>query len=337
MKRFVSREVCDALPGFVGLREFFRRLGDQFEPIALDDDQQDFYIKKIEELRGFPEDLFFNMKWAWRIDPHFREARRYPNGVTMVRIGVGMIVCGTGLARDTQNLLMAFDANDRLLHYTVLAGSGKLEKGVKVYTCRDAVGVAEEYDSFDAAERFVRTMDKDDFFVIEDVAFPRQYLQALAGMEGGKLVYAVEYCLENFVLHFTLPHHVDADGVLKLLSVLKNEGFASLQDAAAWKQLNVEGYWDSNGKDVEVDVGILAHIYRTEIVKGDDAAQEMREIFDLRTEDEKPLSVKVSYGSSEEMRAELFELAKDAKFTDGQRKRIALYIYMMLRDEQGLD
>ena len=327
------KTVSEALPKFVGLKEFFRRLGRKFTPVKLDDESIRFYCEKIRELKGFPEDYFFNIKWAWCADPHFREARKYASSLTMVRIGVGMIGPGLGLVRDSQNLLMAFGKTGRLLFYTLICGNGKFEKGVEVYGDHDW-GYAEVRGiGFETAKDFVKTMVNDDFLVLKDTAHPWQYFQALAGTEeDGRITFAVEYSFEDFVFQFELPEHIGREELLQLITILEQEGFAGLQEAGEWWQVDVEGYWKYHLKRIDVDVGLLAHIYQREALQHYEVAAWPQEAYNTRTKGEKSLVVYVNYGTREKMLQALSAAARDEmRFTPAQQLRIKTYIELERR------
>ena len=77
-----------ALPGFVGLREFFRRLPTSFEAVPVETVDIERFRRGILAIRGTPRDYAEIAVWAWFATAKAHEVRRYSDGTWYVRFGV---------------------------------------------------------------------------------------------------------------------------------------------------------------------------------------------------------------------------------------------------------
>ena len=84
----MGERIETALPGFVGVREFFRRTGSTFETVPLGDVDAEIFRRGILAIHGTPRDYLEVQVWAWFATAKVREARRYPDGTWLVRFGV---------------------------------------------------------------------------------------------------------------------------------------------------------------------------------------------------------------------------------------------------------
>jgi len=257
----MKRKIDKALPGFVGVREFFRRLGTSFEPVRLGDDEAKRMRAKIMTIRGTPKDCVESAVRAWTASARVLEARRYPSNTTYVRFGVREVDCNTLNLDDCERqLLVAFDGDGRVMFYSLIHERGLVENVKLDVSSDDFVANNPGLDDWQLAEKYVGEMAYDEFFVISDRKENYQFFQALAcrADKDGARLYKVEYCLIGFSWHFCTADYVYADELVRLVRVLRDGGFPALQDAAEWRQMDAAGYWKTHNRGVYVDEWLTA-------------------------------------------------------------------------------
>ena len=121
------RSIETALPGFVGLREFFRRLPTSFETVPVETADIERFRKGILEIHGTPRDYAETAVWAWFATAKAHEVRRYSDGTWYVRFGVREISQAC-LSEAERQLSLAFDADANMKFYTLIDGSGILDE-----------------------------------------------------------------------------------------------------------------------------------------------------------------------------------------------------------------
>ena len=119
----MKQRIESALPGFLGVREFFRRLGTSFESVPLETVDIDRFRKGILAISGNPRDYLEASVWAWFATAKAHEVRRYSDGTWYVRFGVREISQAC-LSEAERQLSLAFDADANMKFYTLIDGSG---------------------------------------------------------------------------------------------------------------------------------------------------------------------------------------------------------------------
>jgi len=241
----MKRRIADALPRFLGLNDFFRKLPGKFVPVRADNAQRERLVACIGKIKGFPADVVGAATAAWMESAKLREIRKYDNGTLMARFEVQRR-SGTDphepLEPELMELLLAVDQNIRLKHYTMVYGTGKMADGIKVTMVqqhRKPYKTRYSESWFDVAS-FIDRMDDDDYFIIEDVRYHRYFFQAACHRKGRALVFQTEYAIYDWSWQFCMARRPRADCLKRLVRLLETGGMAAIQDAVSWRQMNID-------------------------------------------------------------------------------------------------
>ena len=327
------RSIETALPGFVGLREFFRRLPTSFETVPVETADIERFRKGILEIHGTPRDYAETAVWAWFATAKAHEVRRYSDGTWYVRFGVREI-CRARLSEAERQLSLAFDAAVNMKFYTLIDGSGVPDEDSDVeFQYSDIEG--EELpdagrDGWGRLHRYIQTMQsdiaEDDFFIVSDRHRSGSYLQAIAARQGDQLRYHVEYCLECYVWHFAMNELVSRKELERLVEVFRTGGYPALQDAAEWRCVDSDEIFRAHGKAVCIDEWLMAAGMRAEAEGDKVLAERCRRCFGTGRGRRRPLSVHINFNSPETQIDEVLEHANSkSAYTQRERQRIHLY------------
>jgi len=319
-----------ALPGFVGLREFFRRLKSPFEPVPVDTTDIGRFRRGILSIHGTPRDDVETSTWVWFATAKAHEARRYSDGTWLVRFGVREVYGDCSMFPKERQLIMAFDGDANMKFYTLVDGTGLTDdednlefKFSKYY---DDKHPRQEADGWASLHKYIQTMDKDDFFIVSKKGC-QSFFQAIGERHDGNLTFLVEYNLNCYVWHFTAESNVSREGLVQLVDALKDGGFPALQDAADWRQIDVERHWRHYRKTVCIDQWLKAAEMRAQ-AEGDTAtAERCLGLLKISEDGREPLSIAVDVESATSELEQIRRLSCDADlFTAAERKRITEFL-----------
>ena len=322
-----------ALPGFVGLREFFRRLPASFEVVPVETADIKRFRRGILAINGRPRDYAETAVWAWFATAKAHEVRRYSDGTWFVRFGVREI-CDARLSEVERQLSLVFDVDANMKFYTLIDGSGVPDEDSDVeFRYSDIAGKQlpdAGRDGWDRLHRYIQTMQsdivEDDFFIVSDRHRQGTYLQAMATQRGDQLLFHVEYCLECYVWHFAMNELVSRKELERLVEVFRTGGYPALQDAAEWRCVDSDEIFRAHGKAVCIDEWLMAAQMRAETEGDKVLAERCRRCLGTGRGRRRPLSVHINFNSPETQIDEVLEHAKDkSAYTQRERKRMHLY------------
>lgn len=325
----MKRKIDKALPGFVGVREFFRRLGTSFEPVRLGDDEAKRMRAKIMTIRGTPKDCVESAVRAWTASARVLEARRYPGDATVVRFGVREVNCTTlALGGRERQLLVAFDGDERVMFYSLVDERGRMEELELKVSNESFVAENADLDCWQLVEKYIGEMKYDEVFILSDKKGIGNYFQVLAGPDekDGSRLYYVEYCLVDFAWHFCTAKHVTAGELVRLVRVLRDGGFLALQDATEWRQMDAARYWKKYKRAVCVDKWLAATCMAADSLERNAMAERCRKALARKTPGGKALSVMVEQGPWKDVVEQISTMSKStSKFTAAERVRLAAF------------
>ena len=334
-----------ALPGFVGLREFFRRLPERFKPVALEDADIDRFRKGILSIGGSPRDYLDISVWAWFATAKAYEVRRYSDGTWVVRFGVRQVRCDGSITEYERQLTMAFDAAANMKFYTLMDGTGLL--GGDDFLDEDIEFRFSRYkgghqpgpgpDNWARLHDFIQKMDDDEFFVLSDRRQKggHSFFQALCERHGDRRIYMVEYALESYVWHFSLPELVSRKELERLVDVFRTGGYPALQDATTWRRMNVESYWSRYRKGVFIDQWLKVRELRAQAEGDSVVAEKCRSLLGKVEEGRKALSLDVDGSSTEIELKQIKRRARDRdRYTAAERSRMRGFLALMEMDSR---
>lgn len=328
-----NRRIETALPGFVGLHEFFRQLPGSFRAISLDASEKERYRMQILEISGSPSDLVEMHVWAWYASARAYEVRRYSDGTLTIRFGVRSIDDDLRFDKDELQLMIAFGEDADIRFYTLLYGTG-LQRDGGTFTYSNPGHLSSRHDvenDWDSLDHYMQKMGDDEYFIVGDRSHQHQYVQALGGYDGKGVCFYFEYCLCDFSWAFTTPKHVSREELIRLVHVYRDGGFPALQDATEWRQMDARGYWQYHQKKLCVDQWLTALGYRLQATDPE-VARRCRELTARISPDRKPLAVSVKPGSKRKMLDEVLSLAHGSgRFTDAERYRLNRFVELVER------
>ena len=324
----MKQRIESALPGFIGVREFFRRLGTSFESVPLETVDIDRFRKGILAISGNPRDYLETSVWAWFATARAREMRRYSDGTRLVRFGVREICDDLSLSESERQLAIAFDADGSMKSYTLIDGTGLLddEDEIEIYCSGHGGGklLRRVSDGWARLHEHIREMDEDEFFVVSDKRYAgMSFFQAIGERHDGELRYLVEYCIRDFVWHFTAERMVSRDELERLVEVFREGGYPALQEAIGWRRMNVDGYWLNYKKSVCIDVWLKAAGMRAQAEGDTTTAARYFGLLEGIETGRDPLSVDVDMASALGPLEQIKRTASDGDlFTAVEQKRM---------------
>lgn len=235
----MRRKIKDALPGFVGLREFFKGLPKKFEPVLVGQSEKSRMIAAIGQIRGFPPDCVDAAKRAWMESAHVREVRRFATGETMVRFEVRRrceVVKSGPFEERPYMLMMLLGTAGALKQYTLMYGTGRLEGGARFKVSADG-RIVEDWDQL---LQFVEEMGDGDFFIVEDKLHPRQFFQGCCHIDNEGRWFQLEYAIHDWTWQFSKTIHPYEEGCKRLIMRFKNGGFPAIQETCSWRQMYIK-------------------------------------------------------------------------------------------------
>jgi len=245
----MRRKVQDVLPDFVGLNQFFRELNGSFVLIKTDAINHERYIAAIRQIHGFPEKWLDSEVAAFAESAKVLEVRQYENGDRLVRFDVLRTADRQSPNRFEQppiSLMLALNADYKMLRYTMIYGSGRHTGGINGWICRQSIKPVEKFpfDSFYEMQRLVDLMAPSDFIIIEEVEHTRQYVQAYCdesndSAEINDPFFQFEYVLHDWIWQFSATKRVKRSALKRLLRLYEQGGIPALQDAVSWRQMNI--------------------------------------------------------------------------------------------------
>lgn len=319
-----------ALPGFVGLRMFFRKLSNQFETVHVEAVDIERFRRGILSIHGTPRDDLETSVWVWFATAKAREVRKYFDGTWLLRFGVREIYGDCSLCPGERQLIMAFDSDANMKFYTLIDGTGLTDDEdaleFNFSKCSDGQNLHPGADVWTSLHKYIQTMDKDDFFIVSKKGYP-SFLQAIGERHDGKLTYLVEYSLNCYTWHFTTEHNVSREELERLADVFKDGGFPALQEAAEWRQMNVKSHWHHYKKTICIDQWLKAAGMRAR-AEGDTAtAERCLGLLESTKEGRRPLSIDVDVESATDELEQIKRLSCDADlFTAAERARMQRFL-----------
>ena len=323
-----------ALPGFVGLREFFRRLPLSFETVPTETVDIKRFCRGILAIRGTPRDYAEIAVWAWFATAKAHEVRRYSDGTWYVRFGVREISQAC-LSEAERQLSLAFDADANMKFYTLIDGSGILDEDSDVeFQYSDIEGKQlpdVEREGWGRLSRYIEVMQGDlleeDFFVVRYRHRWEPHFLAQAVWTGtNRLWYRVEYGLGAYVWQFAADELVSRKELEHLVEEFRTGGYPALQDAAEWHRVDTDEIFRDSGKPVLIDDWLMAAEMRAEAEGDKVLAERCRRCFGTGRGRGMPLSIHIDFNSPETQIDEVLDDANDkSAYTRLERKRMHLY------------
>ena len=319
-----------ALPGFVGLREFFRKQSNQFETVHIEAAEIGRFRRGILSIHGTPRDTLETSVWVWFATAKAREARRYSDGTWLVRFGVREIHGDCSLCPGERQLIMAFDSDANMKFYTLIDGTGLTddEDDLVFYfsKCSGGTHPRQRTGGWTSLHKYIHAMDKDDFFIVSKKGCP-SFFQAIGERHDGKLTYLVEYSLDSYSWHFATEHNVSREELERLSDVFRDGGFPALQEATEWRQMNIENHWHHYKKTICIDQWLKAAGMRTQ-AEGDTAtAERCLGLLESTKEGRRPLSIDVDVESATGELEQIERLSCDADlFTAAERAQMQIFL-----------
>ena len=322
--------ITTALPGFVGLREFFCKLSNQFETVHVETIDIGRFRRGILSIHGTPRDTLEISVWVWFATAKAREARRYYDGTWLVRFGVREIYGDCSLCPGERQLILAFDSDANMKFYTLIDGTSLAddEDDLEFYFSKRSGGKNPRpgADGWTSLRRHIQAMDKDDFFIVSKKGCP-SFFQAIGERHDGKLNYLVEYSLDSYVWHFATAHNVSREELERMVDVFRDGGFPALQESAEWRQMNVESHWHHYKKTICIDQWLKAAGMQAR-AEGDTAtAKRCLGLLECTKEGRRPLSIDVDVESATSELEQIRSLSYDADlFTAAERARMQTFL-----------
>ena len=232
------------LPGFQTFNAFFADLEGDFEPIQLSDKENAAFLKVLVSLDGAAKMEFRELREDLELTARIREARRYADGRTFVRVEFRHLEetdhscssagqpCGFAWTGPYQ-LMAAFDSAGALDSYTVLPGRDVLPEGLEFAVSSKEPGPL-HYDTTDDVA-FVLDRLTSGFGWREVIIYDKATHGHLANLHGfGKG--------KGFLMYWPLgcnPWHMSASDmtlpqVEACLDALGTGGMRALEEAVAW-------------------------------------------------------------------------------------------------------
>lgn len=243
------RKIADALPRFVGLNEFFRRLSGAFIPQRATAEEKRAYIEAIGQIHGFPEKWLDPEVRSFKSSAIVREVRKYSTSLTMVRFEVCRTPCegsADKYEKPPLSLLLALNAEREMQFYTLIYGTGRHTHGVKGWVCRQHIRPSTkiQFASISELMLLVDEMRQSDFFIVEECGHERQFVQAYCDEDReGKFkddpLFLFEYCVRDWIWQFAVRRRVNRKGLKRLLRIYEAGGIPALQDAVKWQQMYI--------------------------------------------------------------------------------------------------
>ncbi len=324
----MGERIETALPGFVGVREFFRRTGSTFETVPLGDVDAEIFRRGILAIHGTPRDYLEAQVWAWFATAKVREARRYPDGTWLVRFGVKELLNDLSMSKSERQLVLAFDAGANMKFYTLVDGTGLLDDEEKTefhFSKYDDDDKRPSYrpNGWVRLHQYIQEMDEDEFFVVSDRRYcGMSFFQAIGERHEGELSYLVEYSLGAYVWQFAMERTVSREELDRLVDVFRDGGYPALQDAAKWRRINVEGHWRDYQKSIGIDEWLKAAGMRAEAEGDAVTAEKCLGLCEMIEAGREPLWISVDVGSAESVREQIIRVTSDKDiFTDAERTR----------------
>lgn len=244
----VRRDIKDVLPGFVSHKAFFSSLTGDFTPVKVDSAAKRRLVSKIGQIHGYPEKEVSSAVRDWMESAIVREVRKYENGEKFVRFEARYRYAeDKPLEGGPIMLMLVLSPRGKVLRYTFVFGTGRNLGGVNIAMSRHRGGKRTS-GSFAELRKFVETMRKDDFFIVEGVESSNPFFQAWCDTARNGGVFTTEYALIPYAWHFSTKNLLRKDELLQLVDRFAEGGFRDLGDAASWGQLPVEEI-ENGGKE----------------------------------------------------------------------------------------
>ena len=302
------------LPGFQTFNAFFADLEGDFEPIQLSDKENAAFLKALASIDGAAKMEFRELREDLELTARIREARRYADGRTFVRVEFRHLEetdhscssagqpCGFAWTGPYQ-LMAAFDSAGALDSYTVLPGRDVLPEGLEFAVTSKEPGPL-HYDTTDDVA-FVLDRLTSGFGWREVIIYDKATHGHLANLHGfGKG--------KGFLMYWRLgcnPWHMNASDmtlsqVEACLRALGTGGIKALEEAIAWEVRTYE----------ETPVRVDEMLWRSlELAKLQDDEIKMRTIHAVGVDDEwveeRFRFLDIASGTWEEMQERIYEKA----------------------------
>lgn len=240
------------LPGFRMHRDFFALLGENFEPVALEEEEKRRYERQISELMGVPTHEFRQLRADLKLTASVREARRYSEGRLFVRFEFRRLEPDCDWSGPRQ-LMAVFDEHGALVAYTVMRDRDAVGKNL-VYRITHR---KYKWDAYDTTKDIhvalsVLGSEADSEVAVCDAESNVPLLYVYAGMGPSRRGFDVERYIgcEPWLMART---NVDLSVVQSMIESVKAEGMRGLSKDYTWQQFDFAESYRKHGVRFGVD------------------------------------------------------------------------------------